>query len=105
MNQGSYMTERCAAIIARTSVSLIVVSSNPGVSINVTRRPSNSNGSVVLTPLVHDSICSPTLRFEPLMRLINYGGKNITILSVAKKNAELTDVFPVPVGPIILSEE
>ena len=71
MNCRSYITERCAAIIARTSVSLSVVSSNPGVSMSVIRCPSKINGSVVWTPLVHDSISSPTLRSEPLKRLIN----------------------------------
>ena len=41
----TYETSRKAAIILRTSVSLSEVSSNPGVSIKTTRRPSRSKAS------------------------------------------------------------
>ena len=56
---------RKAAISLRTSISLRVVSPNPGVSIKVTRRPSRSKGSATCTVLV------PGPRFAPLTRLMN----------------------------------
>ena len=54
----------------RTSVSLRVVSSNPGVSIKVTVRPSRENVEVS-TSMVQLSSESLTARFDPLARLIN----------------------------------
>jgi hypothetical protein len=59
------------AIILRMSASLLVVSSNPGVSIRVTCRPSNSKGSEVWTTLVQERRPFPTRRVDPLTRLIN----------------------------------
>ena len=56
----------------RMSVSLRVVSSNPGVSIRVTRRPLTTNGREVRTSLVQLSRPRPTGRFDLLALLINY---------------------------------
>jgi len=50
--EGTYVLERYAAIMDRMSVSLRVVSSNPGVSIRVTKRPLITNGLEVCTSLV-----------------------------------------------------
>jgi len=54
----------------RMSVSLRVVSSNPGVSIKVTVRPSRKNADVS-TSMVQLSSESLTAKFDPLARLIN----------------------------------
>ena len=62
---------RKAAIILRTSVSLRVVSSNPGVSIKTTRRPSRLKAPAGWTVFVQDRNPLPTPRLDPLMRLMN----------------------------------
>ena len=54
------------------SESLFEVSSNPGVSMRVTDRPSNSKVWANWTVLVQDSSPPPTRRFEPLARFMNY---------------------------------
>ena len=56
---------RNLAISLRTSMSLRIVSPNPGVSIKVTRQPSRSKGSATCTVLV------PGPKLAPLTRLIN----------------------------------
>jgi len=67
----TYVVARKSAIILSTSVSLFVVSSNPGVSMSTTRLPSSVNSFASWTSSVHDSRLSPTCRFEPLARLMN----------------------------------
>jgi len=67
----TYEVSRKAVIILRMSVSLRVVSSNPGVSIKTTRRPSILKAIAGCTLLVQDSNPSPMPRLAPLMRLIN----------------------------------
>ena len=62
---------RKAAIILRTSVSLRVVSSNPGVSIKTTRRPSRLKAAAGWTVFVQDRNPLPTPRLDPLTRLMN----------------------------------
>lgn len=54
----------------RTSVSLRVVSSNPGVSIKVTDRPLRENVDVS-TSMVQLSSESLTAKLDPLARLTN----------------------------------
>ena len=53
-------------------MSLLVVSSNPGVSIKVTTRPSRLNGCATWTMLVQDLSPLPMCKFDPLARLMNY---------------------------------
>ena len=67
----AYEAVRKVAIILRTSTSLRSVSSNPGVSIKTTWRPSTPKGSPGCTPLVQDSRPSLVARLDPLMRLTN----------------------------------
>lgn len=67
----AYAVAKKAAIIFKTSVSLFEVSSNPGVSMRSTLRPSRVNISESWTSAVHDSKFTPTRRFEPLARLTN----------------------------------
>jgi len=61
-----------AAIFFKISVSLLVVSSNPGVSMSTTRLPSSVNSFASWTSGVHDSKSIPTRKFERLARLMNY---------------------------------
>ena len=68
----AYVAARKDAIIFKMSVSLFVVSSNPGVSMRVTALPSRVNSSATWTSAVHDSKSIPVFRFEPLARLINW---------------------------------
>lgn len=86
---------------ARMSVSLLFVSSKPGVSKRVTRRPSMLNGWETWTWSVHDSRPSPTRRLDPLAKLMNY---TYTQFGRHRYEADvvLTDDFPTPVGPITL---
>ena len=59
-------------MILRISVSVFVVSLNPGVSYRTISRPSNSKGSATSTLLVHDVIEWPTVSlFVRVARLIN----------------------------------
>lgn len=67
----AYEVSRNAAIILRMSTSLCIVSSNPGVSIKTTRRPSRLKGFPGCTTLVEDSSPIPTRMLDPLTRLIN----------------------------------
>ena len=52
-------------------MSLRVVSSNPGVSIRMTRRPSRWKAPASWTEFVQDRSPRPTLRSDPLTRLMN----------------------------------
>jgi len=67
----TYVVAKKSAINLNTSVSLFVVSSNPGVSISTTRLPSSVNSFASWTSSVHDSRLSPTCSFELLARLMN----------------------------------
>ena len=68
----TYVLERYAAIMVKISVSLRVVSSNPGVSIRITTRPSTKKGREICTSLVQLSRPRPTGRLDPLAVLINF---------------------------------
>ena len=65
----AYAVAKKAAIIFKTSVSLLEVSSNPGVSMRMTPLPSRVNISARWTSAVHDSNFTPTRRLERLARL------------------------------------
>ena len=67
----AYKVPRKAATMLRTSTSLRMVSSNPGVSIKTTRRPSRSKAFPGCTSLVQDSRSSLVARPDPLIRLMN----------------------------------
>lgn len=62
---------RKVAIFRKISVSLFVVSSNPGVSMSTTRLPSSVNSFASWTSGVHDCKDDPTCRFDPLARFTN----------------------------------
>ena len=98
----TYVVARKSAIIRRMSASLLVVSSNPGVSINATIRPSSSNGCATLIISVQDSSPAPTRRSDPLARLINYAVISSDVEHVLLQPTLRTVVFPVPVAPITL---
>ena len=68
----AHVDERNRAIILRMSVSDTLKSSNPGVSIKVTRRPSSMNVSVVSTVDVHEESPRPIATPASLTRLMNY---------------------------------
>jgi hypothetical protein len=89
----------------RMSVSLRVVSSNPGVSIRVTRRPLTTNGREVRTSLVQLSRPRPTGRLDPLALLINYvcPPKIINVIVQGKGTVHTVDL-PLPVAPMTLEE-
>lgn len=59
------------AIILRTSESVLVVSSKPGVSTRTTFLPSIKNGSVATTTSVHDLRPPLVSKLEPDRRLMN----------------------------------
>lgn len=67
----AYAVAKKSAIILKTSVSLLVVSSNPGVSMSTTRLPSSVNSFASWTSSVHDVRFTPTCKFEWLARLMN----------------------------------
>jgi len=64
MSKWAYVVTKKAAIIFKTSVSLLEVSSNPGVSIRTTSLPSRVNRFARWTSVVHDSRFIPTRSFE-----------------------------------------
>ena len=64
MSMRTHAVAKKAAIIFKTSVSLIEVSSNPGVSIRSTLRPSRVNMFESWTSAVHDSKFVPTPNLE-----------------------------------------
>lgn len=68
---GADVVDKKTAISLRMSVSERVVSSNPGVSINVTVLSDISNVAEISTALVHDFKPFPTSRLEPLTKLMN----------------------------------
>ena len=73
----TYESARKEAVILRTSMSLSEVSSNPGVSMRTTGRPSRRKGSVAWTVFVKDRSPSPIPKLDLLMRLmncLNHGG-------------------------------
>jgi hypothetical protein len=67
----THMVSKNAAINFKNWVSLLLVSSNPGISIRMTCRPSSVNLSTSCTPAVHDSKSLVTRRSEPLAVLMN----------------------------------
>ena len=67
----AYVVARNVAISVKISVSLLVVSSKPGVSIRITCRPSMVNSSASCTSVVHDFKPFPTRRLELLAMLMN----------------------------------
>lgn len=84
----------------RMSESLFVVSSNPGVSMRVTDRPSSSKAWAIWTTLVQDWRPLPILRFDPLARLMNY--QELTSAPFRCFQTVLTVVLPLPVAPMTL---
>ena len=72
MSKCAHVVAKKAAIIFKTSVSLLEVSSNPGVSMRTTPLPSRVNRSARWTSVVHDSRFIPTRRLERLARLTNW---------------------------------
>ena len=68
----TYVAVRKSAISSRTSVSVLNVSSKPGVSMSVIVFPSRTNGLDACTFVVHDSRPEPTGKFELLRRFVNY---------------------------------
>ena len=89
------------AAIFKISVSLFVVSLNPGVSIRVTLLPSSVNLSATWASVVHGSKSIPTRKFERLARLINWRHSS-ELLIITTKHLVLTEVFPLPVAPMTL---
>ena len=67
----THVVAKNAAINFKISVSLLMVSSKPGVSMRMTGRLSRTNSFANWTSAVHDSKFLPTRRFEPLAKLIN----------------------------------
>jgi len=68
----AYVVAKKAAIIFKTSVSLLESSSNPGVSMRMTSLPSRVKRSARWTSVVHDSKFVPTRSLEQLARLTNW---------------------------------
>ena len=98
----TYVVARKVAIMFKTSVSLIEVSSNPGVSMRDMILPSRANLSANWTSAVHESKSPPICRrSEPVARLMNWRqpGEFLVIIS---GRILLTDVFPLPVAPMTL---
>ena len=90
-----------AAMSFKISVSLCIVSSNPGVSMRITLRPSRLNTFASWTSAVHDSNSIPTIRFESLAMLMSWREPG-QFLVITTKHPVLTDVFPLPVAPMTL---
>ena len=97
----TYMVAKKAAIVLKISTSLFGALSNPGVSMRITGLPSRVNTSVDLTSAVHQPTPVSTGRFEPLARLINWKQLG-EFLIIVTGHTLLTEVFPLPVSPIIL---
>lgn len=72
--------ERYAPIIAKMSVSLRLVSSKPGVSINVTSRPLSLKGFVACTSLVQLSRLLPIAKSDPLASLMTESSRSVVSL-------------------------
>ena len=68
----TYVVSKNEPIDFKISVSLLEVSSNPGVSKRTTFRPSKWNGGATWISLVHDCKPAPTPKSLPLAKLINY---------------------------------
>ena len=78
LSQRSQQVKRCAHVVAknaaisfRISVSLLYVSSKPGVSTRSTRWPSRVNSSASWTSAVQDFKFVPMRRLEPLLALMS----------------------------------
>ena len=84
-----------------TSVSDSSVSSNPGVSTSVIDLPNNRKALLFSTCLVQDANPLPIRSPDGLMSSMNLVSLSLTQLLV---HNPLTDVFPVPVGPITLDD-
>ena len=71
---GTYLLDKKLAILFKISASLFDsrLSSNPGVSIRVTVRPSRGNSFESSTSIVAESKVVPTRSSEPLARLMNW---------------------------------
>ena len=69
--KNTHVVVRNAAINLKISVSLLLVSSNPGVSMRRTGRLSRTNSFASSTSVVQDPNFDSTRRFEPLAKLIN----------------------------------
>jgi len=67
----SYVVAKNAAIIFKISVSLLYVSSKPGVSTSSTRCPSRVNSLASWTSAVQDFRFAPIRRLEPLPVLMS----------------------------------
>ena len=67
-----YMVARKEPIFFKIPVSILEVSSNPGVSMRITDLPLRANPSATWTSTVHASNPIPIGRFESLARLINW---------------------------------
>lgn len=103
----TYVLSRKAVIILRISKSPIVVSLNPGVSINTTRRPSRTNGLESWISDVQEWRLVPTLRSsDPLARFANCQKDGRRGLRGSKawnvRDSFRTEDFPLPVIPISL---
>ena len=101
---GTHVVAKKAAIVSKISVSLFMVSSNPGVSMSITALPSRVNSSVGWTLSVHESKSVPIRNFESLAILINWGqlGESLVIIT---RYRVLTEVFPLPVAPMTLWQQ
>ena len=94
MQTSTYLASKKALTFSKISVSVVEVSSNPGVSMRVIVLPSRMNSSESWTWSVHDSKPVPTRRFEPLARLINWMRPSEFLVAIIKRTL-LTDVFPL----------
>lgn len=83
------------------SISDIVVSSKPGVSMRTTRRLENEKHSGRIMLDVHDFRPPLTGSVDPLTILMNYGKYEVSIDGRDGMMC-LTDDLPTPVGPITL---
>lgn len=98
----TYISARTIAIFLRTSESERDVSSNPGVSINSTRRPPASKGGESVTSRVHERNSFPTGKSEFASKFMNYLNISYSEGIAVNSMISLTDDFPDPVAPITL---
>ncbi len=96
----THVVDRYRPIIFRTSVSEIVLSSNPGVSIRMTVRRAKVKSFDSVTSLVHEAKPWLVSKSEPLILLMNF--TRVSEIRRLENPTRLTVVFPDPVAPITL---
>ena len=99
----AYWSARNVTTVSRISASLLSESSNPGVSMKRTVRPSSWKSGATPTFCVPEVMSSETSKFDPLTRFINWETVWDQLQTHSVQIVLPTVDFPLPVVPITLN--